>query len=135
MDTTNTTTESSVASAVRDAIAAYAHAIDAGRVEDVVALFCPDGVSDIAGVGVFEGHDAIRKGYAGFVPTRPQLHLVSNTVITSWSEDEATALSDLAFFRRGESGWAVRLIGRYDDTLRRYEGAWRFQRRVSTFIP
>lgn len=131
----NTTTESSVAAGVRDAIAAYAHALDAGRTDDLVALFCPDGVSDIAGVGVFEGRDALRAGYAGFAPTRPQLHLVSNTVVTSWTEDEATAVSDLAFFRRGESGWAVRAIGRYDDTLRLHNGAWRFQRRVTTFIP
>ena len=131
----NTTTESSVATAVRGAIAAYAQALDAGRTEDLAALFCPDGVAEIAGVGIFEGREAIQKGYAGFAPKRPQLHLVSNTVITSWTEDEATAISDLAFFYRGESGWSVRAIGRYDDTLRLHDGAWLFQRRVTTFIP
>ena len=126
--------EASVRAGVQAAVAAYAQALDAGRVDDLVALFTSDGVSEIAGVGTFEGHEALRAGYAGFVPTRPQLHLVSNTVITSWTADEATAISDLAFFQRGSSGWAVRIVGRYQDTLRRHEGAWRFRRRVTTFL-
>lgn len=127
-------TEASVRAGVQAAIAAYAQALDAGRVDDLVDLFTPDGISEIAGVGTYEGCDELRAGYAGFVPTRPQLHLVSNTVLTSWTEGEATAISDLAFFQRGSSGWAVRIVGRYHDTLRRYDGAWRFQRRITTFL-
>jgi len=127
-------TEASVRAGVQSAIAAYAQALDSGRVDDLVDLFTPDGVSDIAGVGTFEGHDALRASYAGFVPKRPQLHLVSNTVITSWTDDEATAISDLVFFQRGGSGWAVKIVGHYHDTLRRTDGAWRFQRRVTTFL-
>jgi uncharacterized protein (TIGR02246 family) len=126
--------EAEVRAGVQAAIAGYAQALDAGRVEDVVDLFTPDGVSEIAGTSTFEGHDAIRAAYSGFVPKRPQLHLVSNTVLTSWTDDEATAISDLVFFQRGSSGWAVRIVGRYHDTLRRHEGAWRFQRRVATFM-
>src|ERR1700678_2318056 len=95
--TMSDSTEASVRAGVQGAIAAYAQALDSGRVDDLVALFTPDGVSDIAGVGTFEGHDALRTAYAGFVPARPQLHLVSNTVITSWTDEEATAISDLAF--------------------------------------
>jgi len=129
-----TTVDASVAAAVQTAIAAYSQALDTGRVDDVVELFWPDAVAEIAGVGTFEGHDAIRAGYTNFVPTQPQLHLAANTVITSSTEDEATAVSNLAFFQRGESGWAVRLVGRYDDTLRRHDGEWRFQRRVTTFL-
>ncbi|MET7335397.1 nuclear transport factor 2 family protein [Nonomuraea sp. NPDC005650] len=131
----NPSIEASVAAGVHAAIAAYAHALDAGHIDDLVELFCPDGVAEIAGAGTFEGHDDIRAGYSGWVPTAPQLHLVANTVITSWTEDEATATSNLAFFHRGEPGWAVQLVGRYDDTLHRHGGAWRFQRRVTTFLP
>lgn len=127
-------TEASVRAGVQATIAAYAQALDSGRVDDLVDLFTPDGVSDIVGVGAFEGHDALRTAYAGFVPTRPQLHLVSNTVITSWTDDKATAISDVAFFQRGSSGWAVRVVGHYDDTLRHHDGSWRFQRRVTTFL-
>jgi ketosteroid isomerase-like protein len=129
----DTAIEPSVATGVYATIAAYAHALDAGRTDDIVELFCPDGVAEIAGSGTFEGHDAIRAGYAGWAPQQPQLHLVGNTVITSWTGDEATATSSLVLFHRGGSGWAVRLVGRYDDTLHRHDGGWRFRRRVTTF--
>jgi ketosteroid isomerase-like protein len=134
MSTSSADTEASVAAAVQGAIAAYAHALDAGRTDDIAELFWPDGVAEIAGIATFEGQDAIRQGYAGFAPTAPQLHLVANTVVTSWTEKEATAISNLAFFQRGETGWAVQIVGRYDDTLRRQDGEWRFQRRVTTFL-
>ena len=130
----NPTTEATVAAGVQAAIAAYAQALDAGRTEDVVALFCPDGVAEIAGQGCFEGRDAIRKAYGGFEPKRPQLHLVSNTLVTSWTDSEATATSNLAFFQRGEAGWAIQLAGRYDDTLHRDDDVWRFHRRVTTLF-
>ncbi|MCX4767730.1 nuclear transport factor 2 family protein [Streptomyces sp. NBC_01275] len=130
----STSTEASVAANVQAAIAAYAQALDTGRLDDVAELFWPDGVAEIAGIGTFEGQEAIRKGYSAFAPTQPQLHLTANTVVTSWTQDEATAVSNLAFFQRGEAGWAVLLVGRYDDTLSRRDGVWRFQRRVTTFL-
>jgi uncharacterized protein (TIGR02246 family) len=121
--------------AVQAAVAAYAQALDAGRTDDLVELFCPDGVSEIPGRGTFEGHEAIRAAYAGWQPAEPQRHLVANTVVTSWAGDDATAISDLAFLLRDESGWRVALVGRYDDTLHRHDGAWRFRRRVTTLLP
>lgn len=130
-----TSAEASLAVSVQAAVAAYAQALDADRVDDIVELFWPDGVAEITGVGTFEGHDAIRAGYANFSPTQPQLHFVGNTVVTSSTDDEATAVSNLAFFQRDESGWAVRLVGRYDDVFRWRGGEWRFQRRVTTFLP
>lgn len=131
----STSTEASVLAEVQAIVAAYAQALDAGRIEDVVALFCPDGVAEIPGQGLFEGQDAIRAAYSAFVPKKPQLHLVGNTVVTSCTADEATATSNLVFFQRGEPGWAVRLVGRYDDTLHRHDGEWRFHRRVTTLLP
>ena len=135
MSTTCADAEASVTACVLTAIAAYAQALDTGRNADLAELFVPDGVAEIAGIATFEGRDAIREGFAAFAPTQPQLHLVANTVVTSYTEEEATAVSDLAFFQRGESGWAVQLVGRYDDTLRHHDGAWKFQRRVTTFLP
>jgi ketosteroid isomerase-like protein len=131
----NTSADASVSAGVQATIAAYAHALDAGRTDDLVELFCPDGVAEIVGSGTFEGHEAIRAAYAGWAPKRPQLHLVANTLITSSSEDEATAASSVVLLHRGESGWAVRLVGRYDDTLHRHDGVWRFRRRVTTLVP
>lgn len=125
----------SVSAAVLNAVAAYAQALDAGRTADLAALFTPDGVAEVVGTSRFEGRDAIREGYAAFAPSAPQLHLVGNTVVTPASEDEVTAVSDLAFLHRGRSGWRVQLTGRYDDTLRRTDEGWRFTRRTLTLAP
>ena len=50
-------------------------------------------------------------------PRRPQRHLVLNTVVTEWSDTEATAISDVVFLLLGDSGWTIQLVGRYHDIL------------------
>ena len=60
----STTTFADVAEGVRAAIAAYTHALDDGRTDDVVATFCADGVVEIPGMGTHVGHDALRAAYA-----------------------------------------------------------------------
>jgi uncharacterized protein (TIGR02246 family) len=134
--TTSTTTpiEVSALHGAQQAIASYAQLLDTGRAEEVADLFTPDGVAEITGMATFAGREAIRAGYAGFTVQSPQLHLVTNTVLTSVTEDEATAVSNLAFFHRGKDGWTVELAGRYDDTLRLHEGVWKFARRVTSFF-
>lgn len=114
-------------------VAAYARALDDGRPGDVAELFCPDGVAEIVGSGTFVGRPAIREGYSAWAPTAAQLHLVANTLVTVQSVDTATATSDLAYFRRGESGWALELVGRYEDVLHLADGVWRFHHRTTTF--
>lgn len=123
-----------VAEGVRSAIAAYAQALDDGRTDDVVATFCPDGVSVMPGLGTHQGHDALRAAYAAFEPRRPQRHLVANTVVAQEGDDAASASSDVVFMLWGDAGWEVKLVGRYRDTLRRSGGTWLFQRREATFV-
>jgi ketosteroid isomerase-like protein len=119
---------------VQTAIAAYAHAIDAGRTEVIPELFTEDGVSEITGQGTFEGREAIAKAYGAFVPQAPQLHLVGNTILTSPPGEEVTASSNLVFFARGEEGWSVQLVGSYEDTLvLQKDGTWKFSKRVTSF--
>ena len=122
-----------VAEGVRATIAAYTQALDDGRTDDVVATFCPDGQIDLPGMGTHEGHDALRTAYAGWAPRRPQRHLVLNTHVSDWSDDEATAVSDVIFVLLGKAGWSIQLVGRYHDTLHRDGGTWRFHRRVAVF--
>ena len=131
---TTDTTFADVAEGVRATLAAYTQALDDGRTDDVVATFCPDGVCDIPGMGTYKGHDALRAAYAGWAPRRPQRHLVLNTHVTGWSSDEAEAISDVIFILKGESRWAIQLVGRYHDTLHRDGGTWRFHHRVATFV-
>jgi len=127
------TTFADAAEGVRAAIAAYPLALDDGRTDDVVATFCADGVVDIPGLGTHEGHDAIREAFARVEPKQPQRHLVLNTLVTDWNDDEARATSDVVFLLKGDAGWAVVLVGRYQDTLHHDDGTWRFHRREATF--
>jgi hypothetical protein len=118
---------------VRATIAAYTHALDDGRTDDVVATYCADGTFDMPGLGTFEGHDALRSAYAEWVPRKPQRHLVLNTHVTDWSATEATALSDVVLIVQGSSGWSVQFVARYLDTLHRDGDGdateWKFHRR------
>jgi hypothetical protein len=130
----NELTFADVAEGVRAAIAAYTLALDDGRTDDVVATFCPDGGCAIPGLGEHQGHDALREAYARVTPRRPQRHLVLNTLVTEWSDDEARAVSDLVFLLQRDEGWSVQLVGRYEDTLHRDGETWRFHHRVGTFL-
>ncbi len=127
-------TYAEVEAGVRAALAAYTQALDDGRTEDVVATFCADGVCDIPGLGTHEGHDALRAAYAKWAPRRPQRHLVLNTLVTTWDEHEATAISDVVFLLQGDEGWAIQLVGRYHDALHHVDDAWRFRRRAAEFV-
>jgi uncharacterized protein (TIGR02246 family) len=126
-------TQVSVAAAVRDVIARHAQAQDGGRADDVVALYTKDGVLELPGTGPIEGHDALLATFRGWAPARPQVHLVSNTVLTSWTEQDAVAASDVVFVQRGESGWAVQVVAHYQDTFRCEDGAWRLRHRSTTY--
>ncbi|MBY8860949.1 nuclear transport factor 2 family protein [Nocardia sp. CA2R105] len=129
-------TAAEVAAGIRATIGAHTQAQDAGRVDDVVAQYTPDGVLEVPGQEPLRGHEAIRAAFEGWASqmTGPSRHFIANTVVTSWSEEEATAESDAALFARGESGWGVQLVGHYEDTLRLRDGVWQFQHRKTTYL-
>ncbi|OZF45769.1 nuclear transport factor 2 family protein [Rhodococcus sp. 14-2470-1a] len=126
-------TNVAVAAGVRAAIGAHTQAQDAGRTEEIVDLYTVDGVLDVPGFGAITGRDALREAFKGWVPAAPQRHLVANTLITATSDDEATATSDVAFFQRSDTGWAVQVLGKYEDTLRLHDGRWLFVKRATTY--
>jgi hypothetical protein len=128
------TTFAEVDAGVRAALAAYAHALDDGRTDDVVATFCANGAVDIPGMGTHEGSDALRAAYDQWKPRRPQRHLVLNTHIVEWEEHEARAVSDVVVLLQGNEGWAMQLVGRYHDMLHNDGGTWRFHRRAAEFV-
>jgi hypothetical protein len=124
-----------IAEGVRATIGTYTQALDDGRTDDVVATFCPDGVCEIPGMGTHTGHANLHEAYSKWKPDRPQRHLVLNTVVTEVSEHEATAISDVIFILRGDSGWSIQLVGRYHDVLHEDHGIWHFHNRTATFVP
>ena len=127
-------TYADVVEGIRATMAAYAQALDDGRTDDVVATFCPDGSCDIPGLGAHSGQDALHKAYARWKPQQPTRHLILNTLVTDWSEHEANAVSDVIFILRGDTGWAIQLVGRYRDTLRHHDDEWRFYHRAAEFL-
>ena len=136
---TEAVTYADVVAGVRAAIARYAHAVDDGRPDDVVATFCPDGSADIPGAGVVTGTAALRAFFAGQAPRGLSRHVVVNTLVTEWDAGQATAISDLIVLARaGDRGWSVHLVGRYHDTLHHDtkhggDGTWLFHSRTLRF--
>jgi ketosteroid isomerase-like protein len=124
------TTYAEVVEGIRATIAAYTHALDDGRTDDVVATYCPDGVFELAGTGTFEGHEALRETYGAWTPRKPQRHLVVNTLVSDWNAHEATATSDVVLIVEGREGWAVQFVARYRDLLHHVDGTWKFHRRT-----
>ena len=131
---TTNSTFAQVAEGIRATIAAYTQALDDGRADDVVATFCPDGVCEMPGLGTHEGHDALREAYTRWKPRQPQRHLVLNTLVIEWDDHEARAISDVVFLLKGDAGWTIQVVGRYEDTLHHDDGTWRFHRRVAEFV-
>jgi hypothetical protein len=123
-----------VVAGVGNVMAAYTQALDDGRAEDVVATFCPDGSCDMPGLGRHEGHDALRAAYEQWKPRKPQRHLITNMLVAEWNDAEARVTSDVVFLMQTERGWAVGVVGRYDDVLHLDGGNWRFHSRVATFV-
>lgn len=119
---------------IRDTIAAYAQALDDGRTDDVVVLFAPDGVAAFPGTDPLRGQEAIRAAYSRMAPRIPQRHVVTNTVITSYDGERATASSDLLFFLKQDDAWAIKLVGRYTDELCVEDGRWVFTSRDLIFL-
>jgi hypothetical protein len=123
-------TYAEVVEGVRATIAAYTHALDDGRADDVVAQFCPDGAFELPGTGTYEGHDALRETYRAWAPKRPQRHLVLNTHVSEWDDHEAHALSDVVMILEGKDGWSIRFVARYRDVFHRDGGRWLIHRRT-----
>jgi uncharacterized protein (TIGR02246 family) len=98
------------------------------------ALFSKDG-EWVGGFGSVTGPANIKTFMEKNMGTQPNVaknyHLLSNFVITV-NGDTATAWSRWAFVVPGERGAAIAQAGRYDDTLVRENGHWRFKRRVAS---
>jgi ketosteroid isomerase-like protein len=124
-----------VVEGVRRAQATYAQALDNARIDELAAVFTEDGVVDLEYVGVFEGRETIRATYEGWKPTAPQRHLVSNLVVTEYTDTTASATADVVFTSLVDGAWVIGMVARYGDELRREpDGVWRFSRRATRFV-
>ncbi len=117
---------------INETLALHAHLVDENQLDRLGELFTPDAVYDMSasGLGVFEGRDAIRAAAEEMTRTghSPIAHFLTNVMITSTADDEATARSKGLMIMADGQTHAVR----HDDVLRHRDGAWRISRRTIT---
>jgi hypothetical protein len=107
-------------------VALYANLNDAGRWDDVAALYAPDGrmARPTAPDEWTQGREAILAAFLAR-PARTTRHVCSNVVIDVLSDSEATGESAMLLFT-GEGGPEV---GSFHDRFVRIEAGWRFAER------
>lgn len=132
------TTFAEVYAGIQATIAAHAHAQDDGRVADMVELYLPDAVVEIPGIATLEGADAIREAFSQPAwqpdPAKPQRHIVTNTVVTEWSDHKASATSDVAMIKNDGVAWSVAIVARYHDVFEESGGRWLLRRRADEYV-
>jgi len=128
------TSYAQVFAGVYTTIAAHAQAQDAGDTDGMVALYTPDAVLEVPGMGVYRGVDAIRAAYDDWKPKGLQRHLPVNIVITDWDAEQARATTDVVYIAQGDSGWSVQIVARYYDEFRRDGEKWLLSRRADEYI-
>jgi hypothetical protein len=114
--------------AISETLSLPGHIFDGGQLDRLEEIFTPDAVYDLsdAGVGTFEGIEAIRSGALRLGAGNPIAHHVTNIVITSAEGDLVTVSSKgLMLMANGTPASVTHL-----DTLRRHDGGWRISRRV-----
>jgi hypothetical protein len=117
---------------IGETLALHAHLADEDQLDRLDEVFTPDAVYDMSGsgLGVFEGIGAIRAAAAEMrrAGRSPLAHFLTNVVIASTADDEATARSKGLMIMADGHLRAVR----HDDVLRHRDGAWRISRRTIT---
>jgi uncharacterized protein (TIGR02246 family) len=119
---------------IRNLLLDYGRHLDGRDFKSYASLFAKDG-EWVGGFGSVTGPaniQAFMEKNMGTGPNRRNdYHLLSNFVITV-NGDTATAWSRWAFVVPGQSGATIAQAGRYDDTLVRENGRWRFRKRVAS---
>jgi SnoaL-like domain len=118
--------------AIRDLVAAYAHAADQGRFDDLVALFAPEGVLELEDGRQLRGRAAIgdflrEVAAAGAAAPGARIlrhHVSSHHVISDGPNAAHGWAYFVVFTERGPDHW-----GRYRDAYVHAGGAWRFASR------
>jgi uncharacterized protein (TIGR02246 family) len=112
----------------------YGRTLDARDFRAYSLLFARDGVWS-GGMGTVQGHRRIQAFMEKAIPgpnTAHNYHILSNFSIEV-NGDTATAWSRWTFMVPGPNNTAVAAqSGRYDDTLVREDGRWRFKKRVAS---
>ncbi len=115
--------------AITETLSLMGHIFDAGELDRLDEVFTADAVYDLtdAGVGAFEGVEAIRRGALHLGAGNPVAHHLTNVVITGGGGEVSVRSKGLILMTDGTVGSVVQ-----NDTVRRRDGAWRVTRRAIT---
>lgn len=118
--------------AIEDLTVAYCTAVDTiGDIDGVCALFTPDAVYDLSGIGMAElhGHEAIRAFFAGAFPTMAHnAHYISNFALTGHAGETATARAYVHAMSTGIDGSCMEVRARYFFDVVRSAAGWKISR-------
>jgi len=116
---------------IREVMAAYCHALDAGRFADVARLFADDGVWT-TDYGEAKGRAAIEEMLRSIVPVKGEgaqrKHYITNIIIKV-NGDSAESTSDYLVIRESGRDLIPVMGGTYKDEWVRQDGTWRFKRK------
>jgi uncharacterized protein (TIGR02246 family) len=110
--------------AIQDLAARYNTAIDSGNGDAWAATFTPDGTFESGG-RTHQGTDALAAFAKGFAERMAGTRHWNNNLLIEGDGDQATLGCYLLLMKGGQ----VVTSARYEDTLRRVDGAWRFASR------
>lgn len=114
--------------AILELVARYNRAVDSGDADARAETFTADGVWDSETGGVIRGREAIREHARTRAPFAHTWRHWTNSPVVEGGGGEARARQYLLLL--GIDGPPrPRLIGAYEDTLRREPDGWRFARR------
>jgi ketosteroid isomerase-like protein len=118
--------------AIQGLVARYNHAIDTGDSEAYVATFSKEGVLSWP-ERELEGHEALGQLAKSIPSPRQHRHITTNLVIDG-DGDKATLKAYLQVYSL--SGDPAQMVvtgsGKYDDTLTKADGSWKFVHRGYT---
>jgi len=116
---------------IRELYARYAYTIDHGRHEEWVACFTADGVFDSPRLGRHEGRDGLRRFAVMYKESNgaAQVRHMMTNVTFQVNGDRAAGGCYLTYYHCKNGKASLEALGRYEDELRKVDGAWLFQRR------
>jgi uncharacterized protein (TIGR02246 family) len=123
--------------AIREVLATYCFHLDAGKFEEMAALFTEDGTwhtdfgKGTGRAGIVEHARSLR---AGSAPRPRGVHLVTNIVI-ALDGDSARVHSNWVVAQNSDAGPKVSSAGGYIDDMVKQDGRWLFRyRKIDRFI-
>ena len=113
--------------AIRELTSEYCQRVQRGDVEGVVELFCPDGSIETDDT-VNRGHEQLRSSYReAFAEMTPRPFIHNHVIEVEGSDARGVCSVEI---RMTQDGGAYDVAGHYEDTYRKIDGRWLFQRRL-----